>query len=185
LTGGAVDASGQVSDAILVEAARDGDLEAFEAIVRRHQATIYQVAQRLLDSPADAQDVTQDTFVRAWRGLAGFRGDSTVSTWLYRIVTRRCLDVLATRRPTQELAENMETIADEPPDRVELRERLRAVTRAIATLPAEQRVALTLREFEGLSYQEVADILGVGVPAVKGRIHRARLAVMGQTAAWR
>ena len=185
LTGGAVDASGQVSDAILVEAARDGDLEAFEAIVRRHQATIYQVAQRLLDSPADAQDVTQDTFVRAWRGLAGFRGDSTVSTWLYRIVTRRCLDVLATRRPTQELAEDVETIADEPPDRVELRERLRAVTRAIATLPAEQRVALTLREFEGLSYQEVADILGVGVPAVKGRIHRARLAVMGQTAAWR
>jgi RNA polymerase sigma-70 factor, ECF subfamily len=185
LTGGPVDASGQVSDAILVEAARDGDLEAFEAIVRRHQATIYQVAQRLLDSPADAQDVTQDTFVRAWRGLAGFRGDSAVSTWLYRIVTRRCLDVLATRRPTQELAEDVETIADEPPDRVELRERLRAVTRAIATLPAEQRVALTLREFEGLSYQEVADILGVGVPAVKGRIHRARLAVMGQTTAWR
>jgi len=185
LTGGTVDVSGQVDDAILVDAARDGDLGAFEAIVRRHQAAIYQVAQRLLGSPADAQDVTQDTFVRAWRGLAGFRRDSAVSTWLYRIVTRRCLDVLATRRPTEELEEHIAMIAGEPIDSIERKERLRAVTRAIATLPAEQRVALTLREFEGLSYQEVADILDLSVPAVKGRIHRARVAVMRQTAAWR
>jgi len=93
--------------------------------------------------------------------------------------------VLATRRPTEELEEHIAMIAGEPIDSIERKERLRAVTRAIATLPAEQRVALTLREFEGLSYQEVADILDLSVPAVKGRIHRARVAVMRQTAAWR
>lgn len=177
--------SGQVDDAILVDAARDGDVEAFEAIVRQHQATVYRVALRLLGSTADAQDVTQDTFVRAWRSLRGFRRDSSVSTWLYRIVTRRCLDLLAMRRPTEPLEEELETVAAEPTESVERQERLRAVTHAIAKLPTGQRVALTLREFEGLSYEEIAGIVGVSVPAIKGRIHRARLAVLEQTGAWR
>ena len=177
--------SNQVEDAILVRAAQDGDIDAFEAIVRRHQAAVYRVARRILGSPADAQDVTQDTFVRAWRNLGRFRSDSTVSTWLYRIVTRRCLDVIATRRPTEHLDEDLQTSSTDPSENAEQRDRLRAVTRAIAMLPAEQRAALVLREFEALSYQEVADVLGTTVPAVKGRIHRARIAVLNQTAAWR
>ena len=177
--------SNQVDDAILVQAARDGDVDAFEVIVRRHQAGVYRVALRMLGSRADAQDVTQDTFMRAWRGLARFRSDSAVSTWLYRIVTRRCLDVLGSRRSTEHLEEDVQTIATDPSESTEQRERLRAVTGAIAMLPPEQRAALVLREFEALSYQEVADVLGTTVAAVKGRIHRARIAVLNQTAAWR
>ena len=174
----------QIDDAILVQAAQDGDLDAFEALVRRHQAAVYRVALHVLGSSADAQDATQDTFVRAWRALPKFRSDSTVSTWLYRIVTRRCLDVIAARRPTDTLDTlELETPAGDPAQTAEQHERLAAVTRAIALLPGEQRAALVLREFEGLSYQELADVLGISVPAVKGRIHRARLGVISQTAA--
>jgi len=174
-----------VDDWILLEAAQDGDVDAFEALVRRHQAAVYRVALRMLGSEADAQDATQETFVRAWRGLRRFRGESAVRTWLYRIVTRRCLDVIAARRPTEDLREaKLQTGAD-PAEIAEQRERLRAVTRIIAGLPGEQRAALVLREFEGLSYDQVAAVLNTSVPAVKGRIHRARLAVLKQTAPWR
>ncbi len=83
----------QVDDRILVQAAQDGDLDAFEALVRRHQPGVYRVAWRMLGSDADAQDATQQTFVRAWRALPRFRHDSVLTTWLYRIVTRRCLDL--------------------------------------------------------------------------------------------
>jgi len=123
--------------------------------------------------------------MRAWRNLGRFRSDSAVSTWLYRIVTRRCLDVLAARRTSEYLDEDVQTTATDPSESAEQRERLQAVTRAVAMLPAEQRAALILREFESLSYQEVADVLGTTVPAVKGRIHRARITLLNQTAAWR
>jgi RNA polymerase sigma-70 factor, ECF subfamily len=178
--------SGQPDDRILVEAAQDGDVAAFEAIVRRHQAAVYRVGLRMLGSPADAQDVTQETFVRAWRSLGRFRSDSAVSTWLYRIVTRRCLDVLGARHPTGVLEdEDPETLGPGPAESFEQRERLRAVSRAIVGLPADQRAALVLREFEGLSYERLAEVLNTSVPAVKGRIHRARLGVLKQTATWR
>jgi RNA polymerase sigma-70 factor, ECF subfamily len=175
----------QIDDAILVQAAQHGDLDAFETLVRRHQPTVYRIAFRLLGSSADAQDVTQDTFVRAWRGLQKFRSDSAIGTWLYRIVARQSLNRIAARKPTQTLEHvQLESLKDDPSQTVEQRERLAAVTRAIALLPGEQRAALVLREFEGLSYEQLADVLGISVPAVKGRLHRARLAVISQTAAW-
>ena len=175
----------EVEDRILVAAAQDGDLDAFEALVRRHQAAVYRVGLRMLGSPADAQDAAQETFVRAWRSLGRFRRDSAVSTWLYRIVTRRCLDLIAARRPAEAI-EDVELDAGlDTAGTVEQRERLGAVTRAIAALPGEQRASLVLREFEGLSYEEVAAVLETSVPAIKGRIHRARLGVLKETAAWR
>ena len=93
----------RVADRVLVDAARAGDVEAFEVLVRRHQGRVYRVALRLLGSDADAQDAAQETFIRAWRGLGRFRGESAVSTWLYRIVTNRCLNVIAARRPAESL----------------------------------------------------------------------------------
>jgi RNA polymerase sigma-70 factor (ECF subfamily) len=174
----------RIDDRILLQAAQDGDLDAFETLVHRHQAAVYRVALRMLGSKADAQDATQETFVRAWRGLKRFRRESAVSTWLYRIVTRHCLDLIAARRPTEALQIELAAGVD-PADTAEQRERLRAVTRAIAGLPDEQRAALVLREFEGLSYDQVADVLNTSVPAIKGRIHRARLAVLKDTTAWR
>jgi RNA polymerase sigma-70 factor, ECF subfamily len=174
-----------VDDRVLVEAAQAGDLDAFEALVRRHQAAVYRVALRMLGSSADADDVTQDTFLRAWRALSRYRGDSALTTWLYRIVTRRCLDVIGHRRPTVAIEDDHRDERGDPVAAVEQRERLRAVARQIQALPADQRAALVLREFEGLSYEEVAGVLETTVPAIKGRIHRARLTVLKETAAWR
>lgn len=174
----------RVADRVLVDAARAGDVDAFEVLVRRHQGKMYRVALRLLGSDADAQDATQETFVRAWRGLGRFRGESAVSTWLYRIVTNRCLNVVAARRPAESLDPDLPSVGSDPAEIAEQRERFAAVARHVRSLPPEQRAALVLRDFEGLSYEEVAAVLGVSVAAVKGRIHRARLSVLKETAAW-
>lgn len=175
----------EVDDRVLVRAAQDGDLDAFELLVRRHQPIVYRVALRLLGTEADAHDATQEAFERAWRALGHFQGRSAVSTWLYRIVTRRCLDLIAGRRPSEPLSDAVPDIRADPVQAAEQRERLRAITHVIARLPGDQRAALVLREFEGLSYDEVAEVLDITVSAVKGRIHRARLAVLEGTTAWR
>ncbi len=175
----------RVDDGVLLDAARAEDVEAFAELVRRHQAAVYRVALRLLGSDADAQDATQDTFVAAWRGLRSFRGESAVSTWLYRIVTNRCLNVLAARRITEVLDADTPSVGREPEDLAEQRERFAAVAGQVGLLPVEQRAALVLRDFEGLAYEEIAQVLGVSVAAVKGRIHRARLTVLKETTAWR
>jgi RNA polymerase sigma-70 factor, ECF subfamily len=176
--------NGQVEDSILVRAAQNGDVDAFEELVRRYQTSIYRVALRMLGSRADAQDAVQETFVRAWRALPRFRQDSAISTWLYRIVTRRALDKIASRRSTGTLDEVEVEAGPDPAQAAEDQERLRAVRRAIAKLPPDQRAALVLREFEGLSYQEVAQVLGASVPAIKTRIHRARLTIIQQSSSW-
>lgn len=176
--------NGQVEDSILVRAAQNGDVDAFEELVRRYQTSIYRVALRMLGSRADAQDAVQETFVRAWRALPRFRHDSAISTWLYRIVTRRALDRIASRRSTGTLNEVEVEAGPDPAQAAEHQERLRAIRRAIAKLPPDQRAALVLREFEGLSYQEVAQVLGASVPAIKTRIHRARLTIIQQTSSW-
>jgi RNA polymerase sigma-70 factor, ECF subfamily len=168
----------EASDAVLIAAAKDGDLDAFEVLVRRHQAPVYRVALRMLGSQPDAEDVAQEVFVQAWRSLARFRGDSAFATWLYRIVTNRSLNALSARKPTVALDEELHETAERPEQVVEDRERLRAVTRGLLALAPDQRAALVLREFEGLSYDEIAATLGITVPAVKGRIHRARAALI-------
>jgi len=175
----------QVDDRVLVQAAQAGDLDAFELLVRRYQTPVYRIALRLLASSADADDVTQDTFLRAWRSVSRFRGDSAFATWLYRIVTRRCFDLLAARRPTVVLDEDLLGPSVDPWTTIEQRERLRALTRQIQALPPDQRAALVLCEFEGLSYAQVADVLETTAPAIKGRIHRARLTLLKETTAWR
>lgn len=175
----------RVDDGVLLDAARAEDVEAFAELVRRHQAAVFRVALRLLGSDADAQDATQDTFVAAWRGLRGFRGESAVSTWLYRIVTNRCLNALAARRPTEVLDADTPSVGGAPEQVAEQRERFAAVAAQVGRLPAEQRAALVLRDFEGLAYAEIAEVLGITIAAVKGRIHRARLSVLKETTAWR
>jgi len=175
----------EASEAVLVAAARDGDLAAFESLVRRHQVAVYRVALRMLGSEADAEDVAQETFVQAWRSLARFRGHSALGTWLYRIATNRALNALAARRETASLddsaivalADPAGTLAD-PAETLERRERLRAVTEGLLMLAPEQRALLVLRELEGLSYAQIAEVLTISPTAVKGRMHRARLALV-------
>jgi len=174
-----------VDDAYLVAAARRGDLDAFEVLVRRHEASVFRLALRMTASPADAEEAAQDAFVQAWRSLHLYRGDATFRTWLARIVTNRCLDLVAARRPASELPETLEDTRADLAAHAEGRERLRALTRAILALPPDARAALVLREFQGLSYAEGAEILGVSLPAVKGRIHRARLDLAAMMGGWR
>jgi len=175
----------QASDRFLVAAAQAGDLQAFEALVRRHQDSAYRVALRMLGSKADAEDTAQEALVQAWRRLSTFRGESAFSTWLYRIVTNRCLNVRAARRPMEALPDVLMNRDGDPPEALERSERLHALAHGLLELSAEQRAALVLRELEGLSYEEIAQVLGVSVPAVKGRIHRARLALLEASATWR
>ena len=176
----------RVDDTVLLDAARAGDTAAFSELVRRHQEQVYRVALRMLGSPADAEDAAQDAFVRAWRSLGGFRGDSSVTTWLYRIVTNRCLSLLAARRETAQLPEaTLRDRGDDLATVVARRAEIDAISTAVARLPGDQRAAIVLRDYEGLSYEEVAEILQIGLGAVKSRIHRGRADVLKTTLAWR
>ena len=174
----------RASDRFLVAAAQAGDLQAFEALVCRHQSAVYRVALRMLGSEVDAEDAAQEALVRAWRALSTFRGESAFSTWLYRIVINRCLKARAARRPMEALPDVLIDLGSDPAEAVAQSERLRALARGVLVLPAEQRAALVLRELEGLSYEQIAQVLGVTVPAVKGRIHRARLGLLKASATW-
>jgi RNA polymerase sigma-70 factor (ECF subfamily) len=175
-----------VDDELLVGAARAGDVDAFAELVGRYQARVYRIALRMLGSDADAQDAAQDTFVRAWQSLSRFRGESSVGTWLYRIVTNRCLTMLAARRDVAPLGEDDVAVeSGDPASVVAQRERIDAITQAVSRLPTDQRLALVLRDYEGLSYAEVGEVLGIGEGAVKSRIHRARAEVLKRTIGWR
>lgn len=166
----------------LVHAAQLGDLYAFEELVRRHRTRIYRVALRMLANPADAEDAAQDAFVRCWSALPGFRAESSFSTWLVQIVTNRCLNLLRARR-SEPLEERGEASARRLSEVVEARAELEAL--ALVGLTPDQRAPLVLRELEGLSYEEIAHVLDVSVPAVKGRIHRARLELVAAMRQWR
>lgn len=159
-----------------MERARDrGDVAALEELVRRHRDAAYRIALRICLNSADAEDVAQEALVRAWRSLQSFRGDAAFSTWLYRIVTNLALNAVSRRReqPTDEPPEPPGPELD-PAGRVQQRERLDAVLSALGDLPAEQRACWVLREVEGLSYEELAEVLDLTLSAVKGKLFRAR-----------
>ena len=165
-------------DRNLLVAAQEGSLSAFEELVRSHQAPVYRIALRMLGSAADAEDVAQEAFLQAWRSLSRFRGDSTFDTWLYRIVTNRALNLLKSRRRTTPLAEIEIESRDEPATVVAQRERMRAIVGALKSIEPEQRALIVLRELEGLPYAKIGEVLGLNPSLVKGRLHRARLALV-------
>jgi RNA polymerase sigma-70 factor, ECF subfamily len=166
------------SDQVLVRAAQAGSVDAFAELVRRHEAAVFRTALRMLGSRADAEDVAQESFVQAWRSLARFRGESAFSTWIYRIATNRSLNAIAARRPTVDIDAVELAAPQTPAERTEQRDRLRATVAAILELEPEARALIVLRELEGLSYAEIATILGIDEKKVKGRLHRARAALV-------
>jgi RNA polymerase sigma-70 factor (ECF subfamily) len=172
------------TDADLVSRAQAGRLDAFEELVRRHRLGAYRVALRMLGDESDAEDATQDAFVQAWRKLAGFRADAAFSTWMYRIVTNRCLNMLRARRRTEPLPEDREAPASRPDRIAEGRWQVDDLQRAIGRLTPSQRAPLVLRELEGLSYEEIAEALELSIPAVKSRLHRARLELLAAMRPW-
>jgi RNA polymerase sigma-70 factor (ECF subfamily) len=157
-----------------IAACQRGDREAFDLLVERYQRDIYRLCFRYLGNHEDANDVAQEAFLKAWRGIGRFRGDSAFSTWLYRIAVNSCLNYRAARRPPAE--EPDESLADVSPtaaDRLVQGEREREVREAIGRLPEKQRATLILKVYHELSHEEVARILGSTVGTVKANLFHA------------
>jgi RNA polymerase sigma-70 factor (ECF subfamily) len=160
----------------LVAACVAGSHEAFDLIVERHRRSVYQLCYRFLGNHEDASDVAQEVFLRAYRGLRRFKGDSTIGTWLYRISVNASLNRLAARPPMAEPLDATEPLADrgvDPATRVLRNEEARRVRAAVAKLPAKQRTTLILRVYQELSHQEIASIVGSSVGAVKANFFHA------------
>jgi RNA polymerase sigma-70 factor, ECF subfamily len=163
----------------LVEACLADRPDAFEAIVERHRRAVYQLCYRFVGNPEDASDLSQDVFLRAYRGLRSFRGHSSIATWLYRIGVNVCLNRVASKAPLGTLTEPIDeqqfvdTHAESAPDRLLRGERAARVREAIARLPRKQRATLVLRMYHDLSHQEIAEILGSSVGAVKANFFHA------------
>ena len=170
-----------VQDGALVARARAGDLLAFEELVRVYADRLHAVVRRLVDNQDEAEEVTQEAFLRAWRGIAKVKGDSQFFTWLYRIGVNEAHRRTSHRRaPVASLEEKLVEPADtrpEPPRRVEQDDLRHALERAVQGLKPDQRAPVVLRDIEGLSTAEAAAILDMGEAAFKSRLHRARLAV--------
>ena len=167
----------------ILQRARKGDSAAFEEIVRAHEKTVYNLALRTLGNREDAEDAVQETFLKAYMALSGFRGESRLSVWLYRIASNVCTDVLRRRRETVSLSaedENgereleIEDFRFDPAAVTERRDLCGAVRAAMDALPDASRRVLLLREIAGLSYDEIARALEIDVGTVKTRIFRGR-----------
>lgn len=161
-------------DRWLVQAAAERDEGAFEQLVRRHTSALYAGALRVTGSPELAQDVVQEMWLSAWLHLPGFRSESTVRTWLVRIMTTKALNALRRPPPTVPLESAPEPVVAGTEEEAELRERAAATRAAIATLPRRQREAVVLRDLEGLSYEQVASVLDCSLPSVKSALFRGR-----------
>ncbi len=166
-----------LDDGALVAAAVAGERDAFDVIVERHRRTVYQVCYRFVSNHEDASDLSQEAFVRAWRGLKTFKGQSALSTWLYRIAVNVCLNRVNAKTPATDPIESTDHFEDtriEGAQSALLREeRAAAVRKAIAALPRKQRATLILRTYHELSHQQIADILGSSVGATKANFFHA------------
>lgn len=172
----------------LITLAKDGDEAAFAQLVEQNQGRIYNLTLRMTGNSEDAADLTQETFLNAWRALSGFQGDSSFATWLYRMANNASIDFIRRQKrrreaaPTQSLDDETEGRTFEIPDHryspeaaLERSELRGAIERGLAALSDSHRAVLVLREIEGLSYQEIAAALSLEEGTVKSRIARARI----------
>jgi RNA polymerase sigma-70 factor, ECF subfamily len=177
-------------DRDLVARAQAGDTRAFEELVRRHQRWVFTLALRMVGSSAEAEELAQEIFLKAYRGLGGFRGAARFSTWLHSIASHHCLNALETRsRQPLDLRAQERAGDDDPPPRLERvpngapgadavleqRERARLVQAALVRLRGDHRLVVVLRDIQGLSYEAIAETLGIELGTVRSRLHRARM----------
>jgi RNA polymerase sigma-70 factor (ECF subfamily) len=163
-------------DRTLVEACLAGRGDAFEVIVERHRRPVYQLCYRFVGNHEDANDLAQEVFVRAYRGLRGFRGQSSLGTWLYRIAVNVCLNRVSARPPQIEsldVREHADSAAEHPDAALLRAERAATLRAAIARLPKKQRATLILRVYHDLPHEQIARILGSSVGAVKANFFHA------------
>jgi RNA polymerase sigma-70 factor (ECF subfamily) len=170
-----------VTDDALIRRTGAGEREAFEALLARHGDALFRFVKRTCGEASDAEDALQDGLLDAWRGAATFRGEASGRTWLFQIVLHACRRRARLRAGQPRDHEPLERAAvvpapgSGPDDRVAARQTGAALERAIAALPPEAAEVLILRDVTGLSGEETAAVLGIGVPAMKSRLHRARL----------
>ena len=176
-------------DSELVRRAQAGDKAAFDLLVRKYQQKVINLVSRFVQDPSEALDVAQETFIKAWRALNKFRGDSQFYTWIYRIAANTAKNHLASRSrktPTWSVdvddaehfvGENGLKDYDNPENLLLTDEIERTVYQAIENLPEDLKTAITLRELEGLSYEEIAQVMGCPIGTVRSRIFRARDAI--------
>lgn len=182
--------SADVSDLSLVRRVQRGDKGAFDALVLKYQHKVVKLVMRYMRNPVDAEDVAQEAFVKAYRALPQFRGDSAFYTWLYRIAINTAKNALVSRdrspidyaldlqNPDESYEMHARLKDSETPEALVLTDEIRAtVNSAIEALPEDLRTAIVLREIEGLSYEEIADAMECPVGTVRSRIFRAREAI--------
>ena len=185
------------SDEELVTRSRGGDADSFNQLILRWERPIYALAYRVIGREEDARDVCQETFLRAYRSLAGFKGQAKFSSWLYRIALNLCRDWIRRQRraPVSQFPEDIDILeaaaAREPVESIEdlvaRRELSAVVEEAMAKLPDEQRTAIILKEYHGMTFQEIADLQGCPLSTVKTRLYqglavlRRQLERQGQT----
>ncbi|HSD28415.1 MAG TPA: sigma-70 family RNA polymerase sigma factor [Vicinamibacteria bacterium] len=157
-----------------IEACRRGEREAFDRLVLRYQRDVYRLCYRFANNHEDANDLAQEAFLRAWRAIPRFRGESSFSTWLYRIAVNACLNFRALRRPpTQELPESLADPLPGAEARLASDDEARRVRAAVARLPEKQRATLILKVYHERTHEEVAEILGSTVGTVKANLFHA------------
>jgi RNA polymerase sigma-70 factor (ECF subfamily) len=182
----------EATDAELLESARAGDGRALEALLERHEPRVYRFGMKMCRDPEDAKDVLQETLLAAARNIRDFRGAASLSTWLYGIARSFCLKQRRKRRAAPGHERPARDAAADPPELTDPRKRpdealldrqiTRALDDAIGALEPKYREVLLLRDVEGLTAPEVAEVLGLNLEAVKTRLHRARLSVRAQVA---
>lgn len=178
------------ADLVLVERVQAGDQEAFGLLVSKYQRKLLRLVMRLVRDPAEAEDVAQEAFIKAYRALPNFRGESAFYTWLYRIGVNTAKNWLVShsrRMPTMSditgddtegMEEGILLRDDETPDRVLMSRQIgETVNAAMDALPDDLRTAISLREIEGLSYEEIAQVMDCPIGTVRSRIFRAREAI--------
>jgi len=179
-----------VEERVLIEKSKAGDVAAFEELISSYQKKIFNLAYRMLGNINDADDLAQETFIRVFKSISNFKGESSFSTWIYRIATNVCLDELRKRKNKKAVSLDDEIKVDDGeikrqiesdsplPDEIAEREELRLLVKhAISDLPEEQRLIISLRDIQGLSYDEIAQVLDCPSGTVKSRINRARQAL--------
>jgi RNA polymerase sigma-70 factor (ECF subfamily) len=166
--------------AALVAAAREGDREAFDELVRRTYVDTYTLAVRLTGNEEDARDVVQEAYLRAWKGIGRFRGDAQFTTWLYRITANASYTLVQKRRrrrtePLETAAEPVELASEAQPEAAaESAVVMAQLSDAVAQLPPKLRSIVVLKDVYGLSHEDIAQELGISVAAAKVRLHRGR-----------
>jgi RNA polymerase sigma-70 factor (ECF subfamily) len=171
------------TDEELVARSIEGDLESFNQLVLRWERPIYALAYRVIGREEDARDVCQETFLRAFRAIKGFKGQAKFSSWLYRIALNLCRDWIRRERRAplvqapdgldpMDLANELPSTAESLDETVSRREMTSAVARAMSALPEEQRTAIILKEYHGLTFQEIADLLDCPLSTVKTRLYQ-------------